>query len=100
MSDAEARKAKAEARRAEKEEAQLREFRGALGAAEAGEPLIEPTAEEARNGWDSASLTAYVHEQRAAQEMKVDPRSLYRKSLRGRPRVANKGKYRPLRWRG
>jgi hypothetical protein len=32
---------------------------------------IEPTAEEARNGWDADSLSKYVAERRAAQAMAI-----------------------------
>lgn len=60
-------------------------------------PLEEPTADELRNGWTAESLHAYRVDQAAAQAVKIDPKSL----LRRRPQVkANKGSYRPLRWRG
>ena len=35
--------------------------------------LIEPSEEEARNGWTAESLTTYIDERRGAQEANVDP---------------------------
>ena len=58
--------------------------------------LIEPTPEEASNGWDAASLTAYVNERRQAEtETALLP--MFDKK-RHRPRWAN-GKYHPHFWR-
>lgn len=34
---------------------------------------IVPSDAEARNGWDEQSLTAYVAERRAAQDVVIDP---------------------------
>lgn len=81
----------------EHHEAQLDEFNEALDVAERG-GLIQPTPEEARNGWTPEALTAYVAEQRAAQELRADPHSLFRRGAR-KPMKAN-SKYSPLRWRG
>lgn len=81
----------------ERETAAVRQFRSALKEAEATlEPVI-PTEIEARNGWTTESLTAYVAEQWAAQSMRLDPHSVTRR--KALPRVANH-RYRPLRWRG
>lgn len=87
-----------EDRRREKDAAQRREFQGALKAAEAATPLIEPSADEIKNGWTAESLSSYVAEQRASQELRVDPASAMNRQGR-RPRRAN-SRYRPLRWRG
>ncbi len=64
--------------------------------AEAAAPeLVEPTEEEARNGWTAESLTAYLAERAAAQSGAIafDPK--YRR--RPRPRWANH-RYNPLHW--
>ena len=58
--------------------------------------LVEPTPDEARNGWTAESLTEYLRDQKAAQSMRMNPHSAMRKQP---PRRAN-SKYRPLRWRG
>lgn len=55
-------------------------------------PLIEPTPEEARNGWTAESLTAYVREREKAQLTNAMP------DKPQRPAQAN-SKYSPLRWR-
>ncbi len=60
--------------------------------------LIEPSSEEARNGWTAETLTPYLAEQTAAQAERIDPVSPQRKRAR-RPTRATSG-YRPLRWRG
>ena len=65
-------------------------------------PRVEVTKDEARNGWNSETLTAYFNDQEAAAQMKIDPKSAFRR-LQRRPTRANgvwNGKYRPLRWRG
>lgn len=54
--------------------------------------LVEPTAEEARNGWDAEGLTAYLAERDRAQADTV----LHRAPPK--PRFAN-SKYNPMRWR-
>ncbi len=59
---------------------------------------VEPSADEARNGWTAETLTTYLAEQTAAQAERIDPASVARKRAR-RPTRANSG-YRPLRWRG
>ena len=61
------------------------------------QPLVEPTAEEARNGWTAESLTRYLAERTAGAALGVDPHSLHRKMAR-RPRSQNNG-YSPHRWR-
>lgn len=59
--------------------------------------LIQPTEDEARNGWDAESLTAYVKEERErAQSDMISSRIFNRKPPR--PRWAN-SRYDPLRWR-
>lgn len=85
-------------RRVDREAAQREEFLEALDAAEASTPLVEPSEDEARNGWTAATLTAYLTEQQAAQSLRVDPHSAMNRQAR-RPAVAN-NRYRPLRWRG
>ncbi len=65
--------------------------------AEAPAPeLIEPTEEEAKNGWTAEALTAYVAERSRAQDgiIMFDPK--YRR--RARPRWAN-SRYSLFRWR-
>ncbi len=60
--------------------------------------LIEPSPDEARNGWTAETLTTYLADQTAAQAERIDPVSVARKRAR-RPTRASSG-YRPLRWRG
>lgn len=56
-------------------------------------PLIEPTPEEARNGWTAESLTAYVREREKAQLTNALP------DKQPRPTQAN-SRYNPMRcWR-
>ena len=52
-----------------------------------------PTADERRNGWDAASLAAYLAERERAQADAVLRRPP------AKPTVVN-GRYNPLRWRG
>ena len=54
--------------------------------------LVEPTEDEARNGWEAEGLTAYLAERERAQAVAI----LDRKPAR--PRWAN-SRYSPLRWR-
>jgi hypothetical protein len=54
--------------------------------------LIEPTPEEARNGWTAETLTAYVRRQQAARADAIDPA----RRVAPRPPVAN-SKYNPHR---
>lgn len=80
-------------------DAEQREFAEALSEAEATQPaLIQPTDEEARNGWTPETLTAYLNEQRAVQSLRIDPHSALNRRAR-RPTRAN-NRYRPQRWRG
>jgi hypothetical protein len=65
-----------------------REWQARLRRAIEEQPLVEPTAEEARNGWTAQALTAYLAERTAAQTMKLDGASLLRR-LQNRPREAN-----------
>ena len=65
-----------------------REWRLRLGAAEAEQPPVQPTADEARNGWTAAALTAYLAERAASQALKADGASLFRR-WQDRPREAN-----------
>ena len=48
--------------------------------------LIEPTPEEAANGWDAVSLTKYIREREEAANVAIDPQH---PSRRGRPDRAN-----------
>jgi len=59
--------------------------------------LIEPTEEEAANGWSAQSLTAYYAERAHAQFGVINFEEPYR--LPARQGRAN-SQYRPLRWRG
>ncbi len=68
-------------------EADIAEFKG--------DPLIEPTAEEARNGWTAADLTKYLADQKAAANVRINPSSAMRGNKR--PQVAN-SRYNPLKW--
>ena len=63
-----------------------------------GQPLVEPTEDERRNGWTAEALTNYLAERTAGQALKLDPHSLHNRMDR-RPRAAN-SRYSPLRWRG
>ena len=86
-------------RRPSLEEQQRSEFKNALAEAEATQPLlIQPSDEEARNGWTPETLTQYLHEQTAAQALKINPSSSLNRRAR-RPTRAN-NRYRPQRWRG
>lgn len=86
-------------RRSEREEAQRREFRSALRESEeANVDLVQPTADEARNGWTAETLTAYLQEQQASASLRADMGSAMRRQGR-RPQRQNRD-YRPLRWRG
>jgi hypothetical protein len=59
--------------------------------------LVKVTPDERRNGWDDASLTEYLREREAANQIFLDPHSHARK-LQTRPRV-QKHSYNPHRWR-
>jgi hypothetical protein len=72
-----------------------RQFSRALDEAKETIGRIEPTADEARNGWTAATLTAYVQEQTAAQSLRADPHSAMRQVI---PTRAN-SKYSPFMWR-
>ena len=61
-------------------------------------PIIEPSDEERRNGWDAESLSDYVASREAGAALAVDVNSIHRSQAR-RPMSANH-RYRPLRWRG
>jgi hypothetical protein len=75
-----------------------REWQARLHRATAQQPLVQPTAEEARNGWTAENLTAYLAERAASQAMTLDVASLLRR-LQDRPREANH-RYDPHRiWR-
>lgn len=73
------------------------EWDGLFRTAEEETPLIEPTDEEKRNGWDAETLTEYRAERSAAQTIAIDPNSVQR-GLMARPHVQN-NKYSPFRWR-
>lgn len=77
------------------DEAARRQFGDALDEAKRDIGLVEPTADEARNGWTAETLTAYVQEQRAAQAVRIDPRGPSRQVP---PSRAN-SRYSPFRWR-
>ena len=80
-------------------ERERQEFKKALAATEAKQPaLVQPNDEEARNGWNPETLTAYLNEQSASASLRVDPHSTFNRRAR-RPTKAN-NRYRPQRWRG
>jgi len=56
--------------------------------------MVEPTLEEARNGWTAKKLTAYITERQAANSLAIDP-----ENRKVRP-VSQNHRYNPLRWRG
>lgn len=74
------------------------ERRSAQREALARQDLVEPTEDERRNGWDAESLTTYLAERAAGQELAADPNSLHRMMAR-RPKAQN-SKYNAHRWRG
>lgn len=61
------------------------EFDRVFAATRERQALIEPTPEEARNGWTAETLTDYVAEREAAQAIAVDPTSAARR-FGARPR--------------
>ena len=63
----------------------------------ARQEMIEPTADEAKNGWTKETLTKYLAERMAGQTLAVDVNSLHRRIAR-RPDIQNH-RYRPHRWR-
>jgi len=63
----------------------------------ANQEMIEPSEEERKNGWTAETLTQYLAERHAAQEMAVDVNSLHRRTAR-RP-DEQQHRYNPLRWR-
>ena len=73
------------------------EFDEALDAAASVQELIEPSADEKRNGWTAETLSDYIASREAAASLAIDPHSLSRRLAR-RPREAYH-RYRPLRWR-
>lgn len=59
-------------------------------------PLVEPSDDEKRNGWDAISLTAYLDEQSAAQSLRISPGS----AMRRQPVTRANNKYSPTKhWR-
>jgi hypothetical protein len=67
-----------------------------MSGSDAPRAMIEPTTDEARNGWTPETLTAYLAAQKASQSLRIDPASeLRRKS----PPARANSKYRPLKWR-
>lgn len=59
---------------------------------------VEPTPDEARNGWDAESLSLYLAGREAGTQVHLDPASVHRLAA-SRPRVQNH-RYNPRRWRG
>lgn len=66
-------------------------------AAKAEQPLVEPTPDEARNGWTAETLTEYLTERRAANSLKNDKDSLQNRMAKMPARQNNR--YSPHRWR-
>jgi len=62
-----------------------------------GQPLVEPTDDEKRNGWTAETLTAYLAERKTAQSLNIDKDSLHSRLARMPARQNNR--YSPLRWR-
>src|SRR3546814_12014108 len=52
-------------------------------------PLVEPSADERRNGWNAASLTKYLQEQQASADLRDDPASSMRRPGRRPQRQTN-----------
>jgi len=59
--------------------------------------IIEPTEEEKKNGWTAETLTKYLQERHAAQNLSVDVNSLTRQVARRKDEQNHK--YNPRRWR-
>jgi len=78
------------------------EFAAAFVAQERDAAIVQPTPEEARNGWTAEALTVYLAERAAAQSLAVDPNSLAR-AVNRRPDRQNKtpppGAGGALKWR-
>lgn len=79
-----------------REDALRQQYTGALFDAEETAERVEPTADEAKNGWTAETLTAYLTEQRAAQATRIDPTGVGRLS----PPMRQNSKYNAKRWRG
>ena len=74
------------------------EFNRVFEHAERHQELVQPTEDEAANGWTAETLTQYLAEQATDQTLSIDPHSLRNRAAR-RPRWAN-NRYSPMRWRG
>lgn len=59
---------------------------------------VEPTRDEARNGWTAETLGLYLASRAAGMSVHLDPGSVHRVAAR-RP-LAQNHRYRPHRWRG
>lgn len=59
---------------------------------------VEPTPDEARNGWTAETLSLYLAGREAGAAVNLDPSSMHRMAAR-RPAVQNH-RYNPRRWRG
>jgi len=66
-------------------------------AAKSRRELVQPSPEEARNGWTPESLTTYLDEREPVQALNVDPNSLARRAAR-RP-IEQNHRYNRHRWR-
>ncbi len=75
----------------------VEEFNNIFTHAKDNQDLVEPTDDEAANGWTAEALTEYLAERTAGQSIMIDPRSLHSRVAK-RSRYAN-NKYNPLRWR-
>ncbi len=74
------------------------EFSNVFDTAKRQQDLVQPTPDEAANGWTAETLTEYLAECVAGQTLAIDPHSLHSRAAR-RPRWANSA-YSPMRWRG
>jgi len=74
------------------------EFSNVFSYAQRHQDLVQPTEDEAANGWTAETLTEYLAERAAGQSLMIDPRSLHSRAAK-RPKWAN-NRYNPMRWRG
>lgn len=73
------------------------EFDRIFAHVERQQELVEPTEDEARNGWTAEALTQYLAERTTGQSIMCDPHSLQSRAAK-RPRFANNC-YDPFRMR-
>lgn len=72
------------------------ELEKVFGYAQRHQEVVEPSEEEAANGWTAETLTEYLAERAAGQSLAIDPHSLHSRAAK-RPRFAN-NRYNPMRF--